>query len=88
MRISVGKGGNADCLGICILEVLIAMLIVAFSLAAIVNSYVVCAREADRAAYSLAAQSLALGRMEQVSIPPLTPFSDNTNFSATTLVSV
>jgi len=42
------------------------MLIVAFSMAAIVNSYVVCARESDRSAYSLSAQSLALGRMEQV----------------------
>lgn len=88
MRILVGERSNSSCLGIGILEVLIAMVIVAFSLTAIVNSYVVCAREADRAAYSLSAQSLALGRMEQVraakwdllASPPVDQVS-NSNFT-------
>ena len=66
MHFKVGALRNAHCRGIGVLEVLIAILIVGFSMAAIVNSYVVCARESDRAAYSLSAQSLALGRLEQV----------------------
>jgi Tfp pilus assembly protein PilV len=89
MRLKVGAPRNANCRGIGVLEILIAMLIVAFSMAAIVNSYVVCARESDRAAYSLSAQSLALGRLEQVRaakwdlvvVPPVDDVQ-NTNFPA------
>ena len=59
-------GKKGKCRGVTVLEIVVAMLIVTFCVTAIVNSYVVCARQADRVAYSLAAQSLALGRMDQV----------------------
>jgi prepilin-type N-terminal cleavage/methylation domain-containing protein len=48
-----------------LIEVLIALGISALSLGAIINGYILSAQTAEWSAYSLAAQSLALQRLEQ-----------------------
>src|SRR4051812_46836469 len=66
MQLMRGSSQTGHCRGVSVLEILVAMVIVTFCVTATVNSYVVCARQADKVAYSLSVQSLALGRMEQV----------------------
>ncbi len=52
--------------GVTLVETLVAMLIVAVTIAATVNGYILAANRAEWAAQSLAAHSLAIQRMEQV----------------------
>lgn len=52
--------------GVTLVETLVAMLIVAVTIAATVNGYILAANRAEWSAQSLAAHSLAIQRMEQV----------------------
>jgi Tfp pilus assembly protein PilV len=52
--------------GISLMETVIAMLIVAVTIVATINGYVLATNRAEWSAYSLAANSLALQRLEQV----------------------
>lgn len=64
MRIRLNIAGARS--GISLVETLIAMLIVAVTIVATINGYVLASNRAEWSAYSLAAHSLVLQRLEQV----------------------
>lgn len=64
MKIGLNRTGAGA--GVSLVETLIAMLIVAVTIAGTINGYILAANRAEWSAYSLAAHSLAVQRLEQV----------------------
>lgn len=64
MKISLNR--TVTVAGVSLVETLIAMLIVAVTITATINGYILAANRAEWSAHSLAAHSLAVQRLEQV----------------------
>jgi len=54
------------CRGLSLVEIVISLALTSLSVAAIIDGYVVCARQAESSALHLAAQAQALERLEQI----------------------
>ena len=64
MKISLHRFGSQS--GVTLVETLIAMLIVGVTIGATVNGYILATNRAEWSAYSLAAHSLTMQKLEQV----------------------
>jgi prepilin-type N-terminal cleavage/methylation domain-containing protein len=65
-RISIRDQGKRGCQGMTLAEVVMSIAIAAIAITGSVNGYIMAVNQAECSAYSLAAQSLANQRMEQV----------------------
>jgi Tfp pilus assembly protein PilV len=77
------------CRGLSLCEVVISLALTSLSVAALIDGYVVCARQAETSALHLAAQAQALERLEQIRAAKWDPYADppvdqiwTTNFPA------
>lgn len=59
-----------------LVEIVIAMSLTAFGITALINGYVLCARQAETSSLNLAAQAQALERFEQVRAAKWDPIAD------------
>ena len=64
------------CRGLSLCEIVISLALTSLSVAAIVDGYVVCARQAETSALQIAAQAQALERLEQIRAAKWDPNAD------------
>lgn len=65
-KMRIARSKQSQRAGVTLVETMVAMLIVAVTIAATVNGYILAADRAEWSSQSLAAHSLAIQRMEQV----------------------
>jgi hypothetical protein len=64
------------CRGLSLCEIVISLALTSLSIAAIIDGYVVCAKQAETSALHLAAQAQALERLEQIRAAKWDPNAD------------